>query len=385
MDETETVDELIAPEDELLESEFEPEGSETGETVDPASSTRTPTESTADEPPALASPSDNGAAATGWRDRLSNLGVPVSKDATDDQVMAHVVHLYRQAQQQPELLRQAELGRQYQAMQAAQQQAAQQAQQKKEPKHPWKLSEYDPTWEDMLKVERDPVTGESRVVPVNPYIAADLPQKYQAYHQSKQEALDQFLSNPLDKLMDGGLQDRIQEQIDAGVRRVLSQRDTDVFIQQAVAEDRPWIFQQANGEIVRDPVTGDPMLTPKGEAYTVAIAQLANQGIHDPQTQRHFGRLMAEGMLAGQAGAGGQPNAAPAPEKKTPAQLDADRKAALLEKGRQSATRNPNRSGTLSPTTNGRKAPAQKKKFQSLEDRLNEAMAGVSEEDISFG
>ncbi len=222
------------------------------------------------------------------RDTLRNYGLDqnfLSQFSDDHQALQYLVGAHRQREELSQL---AQYGRQY--MQHADQfqawmrtqQEAQQAQQAQQQAW-WKAPEYDPSWAS--KLTRDPATGEIRATPGSD---PALVQKYLAWVEHQRGFLDRFSQDPIKAIAPG------VEEIARQVATQMIQQHLGGYQQQTQAsaiiqQNADWLHQRdQQGQVQRDPRTGQPALSEYGRRYAAYVQQAEQLGIRDVQAQHNY-------------------------------------------------------------------------------------------------
>jgi hypothetical protein len=153
--------------------------------------------------------------------------------------------------------------------------------------------EYDPAWESRVKFDAEA----GRYVPADQFTMPDVAEKYNRYAEWKRETAEQLINNyvPPEQLREQVLQEARQM-----FQQELSQwqqaQQQQQYVSKTVSELAPWVYQQQNGQVVRD-AYGRPQLNEIGYAYANAVAQLEQSGVHDPQAQHNFAWAMVQSRI----------------------------------------------------------------------------------------
>ncbi|NJL70212.1 MAG: hypothetical protein HC888_00765 [Candidatus Competibacteraceae bacterium] len=178
----------------------------------------------------------------------------------------------------------------------------------------WSVPEWKQEWAD--QVEPDPDNpGRFR-----PKVGFDpiLPQKIEAYKNWQRETMQKLLTDPIGTLAPGleqFVQPIIQKYMQSFVQNASGQQAT----QRILTENSHWIFQtDQSGQVLRNPMTGQPEKTLAGQIYTREVQKLHESGVYDPRVQHELAKNSTLGQLmqmqmADQRGqqAGAQQQAAP--------------------------------------------------------------------------
>ena len=148
--------------------------------------------------------------------------------------------------------------------------------------------EFNPEW--MKIVQFDPNTGKA-VVPLgyDPSIGPKVDQ----YVAWRKDAFEKFLQDPISMLKDG-LMPLIQQEAQKLAGQAVGGFSDQQFATQYV-NSQPWMFQQdAQGNRVFDPVTGQPLLTPGGLRFRNYVEVATRQGIAGVREQAMWATAMVE-------------------------------------------------------------------------------------------
>lgn len=231
------------------------------------------------------------------RDRLAASGVPVGHYQSDEQLLADLGSAAGEIQQLRHYARmgiEAQRGllpvpgQQQQPPAAGQQQAPPENGQAQQPQRP-KAPEWRPEWESLVRF--DAATGQYKAIDplaVNPLIV-ERANEWAAYRRRQ---IDSLATDPAATVWDGGLADRVAQEVDrrlqaADAQRAAQQaqldgtRAMDQFIQQNVAT----LFQMGqDGQPLVNPYTGETALTPRGQSFR------AHASRYSAEFQARYGR-----------------------------------------------------------------------------------------------
>lgn len=220
------------------------------------------------------------------RDALAGYGIDLRPQFQDDHsALQHLALAYRQAQQGSQL---SEYGRLYlqhaepfQAWMRSQQEAAQQKQAQQQGW--WKAPDYDPSW--LSKLTRDPQTGELRALPgSDPSIV----QKYLAWQDHQRGFLERFSKDPMEAIKPG------VEQIARQIAQDMVQQHLGGYQQRSqandfVAQNSSWLHaRDQQGQLLGDPRTGKPALSPLGQQFAGFVREAEQRGINDVAGQQDY-------------------------------------------------------------------------------------------------
>jgi hypothetical protein len=228
-----------------------------------------------------------------WRDHLAASGFNIPQDA-DDEAAARLIaqnfqQTYQQAQQAQWYRQQALTLQQQQAQWQAQQQAAQQPQAPPQPEKP-KKPEWNPDWAKLVR--RDPETNQ--LVPVNPHIRPDIPEKVEAYLQWKQQQQEKWLEVDPEEFQAKAIAEA-KAQAAEELNQRLAQHEQPWRQQQNVATAQQILTQQKDVLFQLDPTGnpltdgyGNPVLSPLGQEFQQIVMGLNQLGIADPQQKAYM-------------------------------------------------------------------------------------------------
>ncbi len=271
-------------------------------------------------PPVQQAAQAQAQAAMSVRDALKGYGLDLGGSFQDDhQVLAHMAQMYRLAQQNHQM---AQYGQQYvqhadkfQAYLKSQQDAAQ-AQQAAQQKSWWNPPEFDQSWTQ--KIVRDPQTGELRTIP-----GADpsLVQKYMGWVEHQRNFLDKLSQDPIAAIKPG-----LEQMIDQRAQQLMDQRFGNFQEQnqakQFVQQNSQWLHQrdQQSGQVVIDPRTQMPALSPAGQRFLGYVQQAEQMGLNTQAQQQYAMGFLQRDVLYAQQQAYAQQQSAQQPAQLDPAQ-----------------------------------------------------------------
>lgn len=248
-----------------------------------------------------------------FREQLRTLGMDPSQYADDhaawNALQTGITSLSEQRRQADELARH---GQYYLANKAAMDAAVQARQ--VQPGTPaaaateqkwWNPPEWNEEWERYLV--KDPKTGQLVSV-----MGADpsLPLKYQQHRDWQATSFKKLMADPIGTLKPG-LEPLVKEMAMAMVKEHLSGYDDRQFANQFVqGQAQAWAFQKdANGQVMRNQYTGQPVLAPAGQAFVRNVQAVESLGIKDVRAQQQLATILTEyeAMKAMMGQQGGQP------------------------------------------------------------------------------
>lgn len=267
---------------------------------------------------------------------------------------------------QQELEQQRRLAQHWYQEYQQRQQPAQQPQQPAEPEpepQSWMppLPEWNPKWESMLQRSAE---GGIEIRPEYRAIAPpDLPQKYVAYQQARNERLEMFISGDPAETLWQGLEKKVEEK----AAQLMQQRLGEM---QRQAAEQAYVEQ--NKEMLLD-ANGNP--TPFYHQVSYHYQNLTQNGVQPELAQVLAHRqAMLDAMLQQQqqqqAHGGGNPQAAQAPSSATPQTPEESRRQFERQNNR------PRRPVAGSPTGGGPRDP---EVYPSLKEQLRAQLQDVPE------
>lgn len=215
-------------------------------------------------------------------DHMRSQNYDVGQYESDEQLLNDIESGYQIAMKRQQEME--DLQRQLQAQQPQQAYEEEEYEDEEEYEGP---PEIDESW--MNLVEQDPATG--RFVVKAEYIGSVDPsvaEKVNDYAQWRQTRSNALIDNPMQTLVDNGLEAYIQERIDNALNQNISNYDTKRQAEQWVASNSEvlYVTDPQTGQARVDPQTGHPLLTPIGQSLHDTHVALRNQGMYDP-VQRH--------------------------------------------------------------------------------------------------
>ena len=269
-----------------------------------------------------------------WREKVVQSGLNLPEDETQAlEALREVARQNYQLQQAHQQLQQAAaygqqvmpVWNEFQQWQAQRQQAAQVAQQQPaapaKPSYWPKAPDYDPSWTGMVRFDEEAQEWVSK-----PGAQPDLPQRIRAYAEWKNQQLERLAKDPAEAIW-GGLEERVQQQVDQRVQAALQQYDANQAASQFVQQNGEWLYQT-------DPMTGQAGLSPEGQALGQHLMYVSQIDPNNPHHRRDVAQRLLQGQIAMQrlqqlqAGqpAGGQPaQQAQAPHPNKPVNRIANR------------------------------------------------------------
>ena len=248
---------------------------------------------------------------------LKSKNLDVSRFQSPDQALETLLSSLQGYHQQVQQLQPlATMGQQYAPhADKIQQFLAEQAKQAQPaPQAGWQAPERpDPRYESMLEYDQQYgcYRAPKDMPALQPY--AD---KLNEYREWQRSTIADMTSDPFGTVRKAGLDDWWKEQ----QQGVLEQVKSLLAEQRANDEDRQFFEQKKKdlyqvdqtGNLLVDPITGQPVLSPKGQAMTRYLQQAADYGINDLSAQRRFAEQMVSAEEATGTLRAAQPAAAPA-------------------------------------------------------------------------
>lgn len=237
---------------------------------------------------ATSTPAESTSGFVSIRDAAKSYGVDLSSHASDESALAHLANTYQQSQQSQQLAPYAQRYLQHAAQfeQWMREQAAQQAKPAEKPRW-WNPPEFNSSWRQLLT--RDPDTGEVKLAPGSP---PDVLPKFLAYEQYRRDFAERLTSDPegtLRPFIEGVSQD-VAKQL---IGQYFSQYDDQSYAQQFVAQHSSWLHaKDTNGNLFRDPATGQPVLSQEGRRFREYVVRAERAGIANVREQEDYARRM---------------------------------------------------------------------------------------------
>ena len=234
--------------------------------------------------------------------------------------------------------------------------AAPQAQQ---PKRYFGLPEYDPQWLDWL--DRDAAGN------IVPKIGAppDIVGKVTQYHKALANFQNQFWQKP-DQFLGPMIQDAVAPLVQQAIQQNMRGYQDGLLATNFIAQNTNWLhYHDAQGNVLRDPITGSYALTPEGNLFVTHLRRAEQFGIRDMQAQQAYAMdQMKLAYLSQQA------------QQQQAVQQGAAKNQQLIQERNRRA---PNTSGSL----NAGPGMSQNKDL-ALRDRLRNALTGAGINDAAL-
>ena len=228
-------------------------------------------------------------------DYVSGLGYDVEGYENDSKFLDDIAGSYQAA-----INRQHELQGQMQELESRRQQDVQDVddyyedEEYPEDQNP----EFDPRWAQL--VEQDE-TGRYILRPeyigtIDPSVA----EKVNEYANWRHERSNSLIDNPMEMLLDDGLEDYIESRIHDAISSSTEENDLNGQAEQFVAENAEILYlTNEDGELLYDPATQEPMLSPIGQALNDTHLMLLEQGMDDPVARHNVAMQLVSGQMQG--------------------------------------------------------------------------------------
>lgn len=222
----------------------------------------------------------------------------------------------------------------WKASQAQQKPAAQPA----EPAKPkWSAPEFDPSW--MERVKLDESTG--RYVPADAFTTPVLAEKVNAYLAWQQQSGRRLVADPFGVWKEAGGEDFLREQMDSMKKAVREEIFAELRQTKTQEEAEQWAQSNAahffavgpNGQVLRDPQSGEPVLSPLGAQFRQYADEAKSYGITDQAAIRRY----ATSQIQRHSGEG-NPAAANAPVRSPEEADEAAKRQAVASAARATTT-----------------------------------------------
>tara|TARA_E500000331_G_C17213590_1_gene694859 strand:- start:361 stop:1533 length:1173 start_codon:yes stop_codon:yes gene_type:complete len=235
---------------------------------------------------------DDGSSETPVMDYVSGLGYDVEGYDDDSNFLDDIAGSYQAA-----LNRQHELQNQMQELESRQQQDVQDVNEYYEDElHEDQNPEFDPRWAQL--VEQDE-TGRYILRPeyigtIDPSVA----ERVNEYADWRHERSNSLIDNPMEMLLDDGLEDYIEARISDAISSTSQETELNNQAEQFVAENAEILYlTNENGELLYDPGTQEPMLSPIGQALNDTHLMLLEQGMDDPVARHNIAMQLVSGQM----------------------------------------------------------------------------------------
>ena len=162
-------------------------------------------------------------------------------------------------------------------------------------KRPWhQLPEFNPLWRHQIQRNE-----QGEYVPI-PGSGATLEtvRKFQEYAQARRDFEDRFYSDPVTALKPG-LDEYVQPLVQQAIQQSLAQMQEHQYAQSYTQRNADWLYaRDAQGQELRDPVTGGKVLTPYGERFAGYLREAHGLGVQGAANQQRYAQALLERDLA---------------------------------------------------------------------------------------
>lgn len=254
------------------------------------------------QPTQPAQPSPDDASTGSVLKSLENKGYDVSQFENDEDLINETEARYAAAMQAQEDLKAHE---QYMAQQQQQELQArkqaellhqQQTQPAQEPVNETGKPDYDPSWASLVEQDESGqfVVRDEYIGTVDPSVA----EKVNKYVTWRQERSNELIENPVQAVMQAGLEQEIQQRVNQAVGSALNKNRTLSDAQEFIAQNAPvlYVTNPKTGKFETDR-NGQPLLSPAGKALNDAHVYLREQGMGDPVSRHQVAMQMIAPQL----------------------------------------------------------------------------------------
>lgn len=229
-------------------------------------------------------------------DALRSKGYDISGFDSDEDFIRETEARYASAGQAEEELASQQMYAQQQAEYLQnQQQMQRQVPQQEQPES----TSFDPAWADL--VEDD---GAGRYVIRPEYVGSVDPQiadKVNQYVSFRQQRSNALIDDPVQTIMQAGLDQQIQSRIDNAVNQALSSNKLQSDAGQFIEQNADILYlKDPKTNSVRTDKRGSPVLSPVGKALNDAHVLLRQQGMHDPVSRHRVATQMVQNYFTQQ-------------------------------------------------------------------------------------
>ena len=167
------------------------------------------------------------------------------------------------------------------------------------------VPQFDPSWANL--VEDD---GAGRYVVRPEYVGSVSPEiadRVNDYVSFRQDRSNRLIDDPVNTVLQAGLEQRIQQQINSTVQNAMSATTVRTQAAGFVKENEKTLYRhdENTGQPKRTS-NGEPILSPVGQALNEAHIVLRKQGMHDPGTRHQVAMQMVQNYFTQQQMAGQQ-------------------------------------------------------------------------------
>lgn len=200
----------------------------------------------------------------------------------------------------------------------------------------WDAPEFDPAWRYQVDENGN----------LRPGADPALAHKIAKYYSWREEAMGKLLQDPRRVILDATQKQfvdhrkQIEQEVDRRVQQAIAQWESRHEVNQYIQQNmREFYVVDANGVVKRDPLSGQPVLTPKGKALSAYAQEARDLGLKDERAVRQYADKQLQADI--KSGKFGQPAQPEAPKAK-----GEEKRATFLEEA-LSPQRTVNRDGTF--------------------------------------
>lgn len=161
----------------------------------------------------------------------------------------------------------------------------------------WQAPQWNPGWSQWIQEVTDPATGQTRNE-----LRQDTPmqirQSIDQFRAWKQEFDQNWATNPAE-MVDARINQQVEQRVAAMLEQRFQQEHGQQTAQQIVQRNAEWIHARdpQSGQPIVDPMTGQRVMTPRGQAYMRHIQQTMRL-TPDPVAADHLAQQLANGEVA---------------------------------------------------------------------------------------
>lgn len=165
-----------------------------------------------------------------------------------------------------------------------------------QPESWWKAPKIERAW--LEKVQRDPQTG--AIVPKDG-VSFDIARQVENWLSWRQETEQKFYDDPL-AVLGPGIEQKVAPLVEKAIEARLGQVRMQAQAAEFERQNAAWLYQgDAQGNLLYDQATRQPILTQAGQAFTTTVQALRQAGVQDLDTltklamqQVHYQALLAQ-------------------------------------------------------------------------------------------
>lgn len=241
------------------------------------------------------------------------------------------------------------------------------------------LPEWDDGWLEM--VEKD---ANGNLVP-KVGAPPDVIGRIQTYQRALRAFNNKFYSDPRG-ILSPVIQDIIQPILEKYVQQNMGAAQGQAFAHGWIQQNSEWLhMKDTQGNVLLDPITKEPILTPEGQRFNTHLQTAVRLGITSGPDRMNYAMDMLRGeYYQQQANKGGSQGANGAANGSANGGANQGIKDTFLQ---QHNRRAPNHGGSTTPPNNPNAGNAAQNANASLADRMraNLAAAGIKDADIAAG